>query len=83
MVQKANTKDMHTSIAELITYISRYITLYPNDLILTGSPHSIANHPAQLNHEDVVECGLGKDVTMKVKVLEETQLSDQDLVLNF
>jgi acylpyruvate hydrolase len=34
--QRGNTKDMIFSIPEVISYTSRYITLYPGDLILTG-----------------------------------------------
>jgi len=36
--QKANTRDMIFKIPTLISYISRYITLQPGDIILTGTP---------------------------------------------
>lgn len=39
--QKANTRDMIFSCAFLISYISRYITLKPGDLIYTGTPEGV------------------------------------------
>jgi len=40
--QNANTKDMLFDIAYLISYISRHLTLYPGDIIATGTPKGIA-----------------------------------------
>lgn len=40
--QDSTTADMIFSCAELISYISRYITLEPGDLILTGTPEGVA-----------------------------------------
>jgi 2-keto-4-pentenoate hydratase/2-oxohepta-3-ene-1,7-dioic acid hydratase in catechol pathway len=39
--QKANTKDMIFSCAVLISYISKYMTLKPGDLIFTGTPDGV------------------------------------------
>ncbi|MDR3588052.1 MAG: fumarylacetoacetate hydrolase family protein [Negativicutes bacterium] len=39
--QSSNTKDMIFTCAELISYISRYITLKPGDLIFTGTPEGV------------------------------------------
>lgn len=39
--QKANTRDMIFSCAFIISYISRYITLKPGDLIHTGTPEGL------------------------------------------
>ncbi len=36
--QKANTRDMIFKIPTLISYISRFITFQPGDIILTGTP---------------------------------------------
>lgn len=38
LVQNGNTAEMIFSIAELISYCSTYFTLYPGDIILTGTP---------------------------------------------
>lgn len=40
-VQKASTADMIFPVAELISYVSRYITLEPGDLLFTGTPAGI------------------------------------------
>jgi 2-keto-4-pentenoate hydratase/2-oxohepta-3-ene-1,7-dioic acid hydratase in catechol pathway len=39
--QDSNTSDMIFSIAELISYISRYMTLEAGDLIITGTPMGV------------------------------------------
>jgi 2,4-diketo-3-deoxy-L-fuconate hydrolase len=40
--QDANTKDQVLSIAELIEYASQYYTLYPGDIMYTGSPEGVS-----------------------------------------
>lgn len=40
--QKGNSSDMITPIAELIAYISRYFTLEPGDVVLTGTPAGVS-----------------------------------------
>lgn len=40
--QESNTADMIFTIAQLVSYISRYATLEPGDLILTGTPSGVA-----------------------------------------
>lgn len=39
--QNSATADMIFSVAELVSYISRYLTLQPCDLILTGTPEGV------------------------------------------
>lgn len=39
--QKGNTADMLTPVGELIAYISRYFTLEPGDVIMTGTPAGV------------------------------------------
>jgi len=41
LVQNSRTSDFIFSIPELVSYISRYMTLYPGDLIATGTPSGI------------------------------------------
>ncbi len=56
--QKANTQDMVFKIPQLISHISKYITLQPGDIICTGTPEGTL--PIQAG--DVVEArieGLG------------------------
>jgi len=49
--QKGNTADMAFSVAFLITYISEIMTLYPGDLIATGTPAGVS----RMNPGDTVE----------------------------
>lgn len=39
--QESNTSDMVFGIAELVSYISQYLTLEPGDLISTGTPEGV------------------------------------------
>ncbi len=57
--QHGNTRDLVTGIAELIEYLSGFMTLAPGDVILTGTPEGIVN----VNAGDEVICeidGLGR-----------------------
>ncbi|HLM24478.1 MAG TPA: fumarylacetoacetate hydrolase family protein, partial [Pyrinomonadaceae bacterium] len=49
--QKGNTADMAFPVAFLITYISEIMTLYPGDLIATGTPAGVS----RMKHGDIVE----------------------------
>ncbi|MFF3172214.1 fumarylacetoacetate hydrolase family protein [Streptomyces sp. NPDC057900] len=40
-VQDSSTKEMIFGVAETISYLSRYMTLYPGDVIATGTPHGV------------------------------------------
>jgi 2,4-diketo-3-deoxy-L-fuconate hydrolase len=39
--QKANTKDMLFNVPDIIAFISRFMTLHPGDLIVTGTPPGV------------------------------------------
>uniref|UniRef100_A0A8D9BDH0 oxaloacetate tautomerase n=1 Tax=Cacopsylla melanoneura TaxID=428564 RepID=A0A8D9BDH0_9HEMI len=56
--QKSSTGDMLFKTGELISYISRHMTLEPYDLVLTGTPSGTG----PIKHGDVIEAGLGKDL---------------------
>lgn len=40
-VQDGSTEDMIFSVARIVSYVSRYMTLMPGDLILTGTPAGV------------------------------------------
>ena len=40
-MQEGHTSDMIFSVAEIISYMSRFMTLQPGDLIATGTPHGV------------------------------------------
>lgn len=64
--QDSSTKEMLFSVAHLIHYLSRGMTLEPGDVILTGTPHGVGSAmdpPRYLAPGDIVECeveGLGR-----------------------
>jgi len=62
--QKGNTKDMIFNIPHLISFISQYFTLEPNDVILTGTPAGVG----PVKDGDLIEAGLDSVVKMSFKV---------------
>lgn len=59
--QNSNTADMIFSVAEIIEELSKYMTLYPGDLILTGTPEGVIMGLPEKNWlqpGDVVEAGI-------------------------
>ena len=57
-----NTRTMIFGIAELVAYISRFITLEPGDLITTGTPPGVGMGvkptPLYLRPGDVMSLGI-------------------------
>ena len=41
--QSANTRDLVNPVAEIISYLSRFMTLLPGDVIMTGTPAGVGN----------------------------------------
>lgn len=64
MVQDSNTSDLLFPIPKLISYISRYMTLEPYDLILTGTPPGSVT----VKSGDEIEAGLGNILNIKFSV---------------
>ena len=66
--QSSSTRDMIFSIAELVSYISRFMSLQPGDVILTGTPAGVGfgqKPPVYLRAGDVVTAsidGLGEQM---------------------
>jgi 2,4-diketo-3-deoxy-L-fuconate hydrolase len=61
VMQEGNTRDLIFSIPFLMAYISRDITLFPGDIISTGTPSGVGifrEPPIVLKPGDVVECGV-------------------------
>ncbi|MGJ8632951.1 MAG: fumarylacetoacetate hydrolase family protein [Luteolibacter sp.] len=59
--QNGWTKDMVAGVAELVSYVSGFMTLLPGDVIATGTPGGVAmgmNPPKYLRAGDLVECGI-------------------------
>ena len=68
-IQDGRTADMRFPIAELVTYLSRHLTLRPGDLIATGTPARLGGPLGPDRHlepGDVVTCwieGIGELTT--------------------
>ncbi|KAF1687905.1 2-hydroxyhepta-2,4-diene-1,7-dioate isomerase [Pseudoxanthomonas broegbernensis] len=64
--QDGNTRTMVFGVAELVSYISRYMSLHPGDIISTGTPPGVGlgqKPPVYLKPGDVMElqiAGLGR-----------------------
>ncbi|XP_021512767.2 fumarylacetoacetate hydrolase domain-containing protein 2A isoform X1 [Meriones unguiculatus] len=59
MVQNSNTNQMVFKTEELIAWVSQFVTLYPGDIILTGTPPGVGvfrKPPVFLNKGDEVQC---------------------------
>jgi 2,4-diketo-3-deoxy-L-fuconate hydrolase len=59
--QNGSTADMVFGVAHLVSYISRYMTLMPGDIISTGTPAGVGlgqRPPVYLAVGDVVELGI-------------------------
>jgi 2-keto-4-pentenoate hydratase/2-oxohepta-3-ene-1,7-dioic acid hydratase in catechol pathway len=63
-MQSGNTSTMIFPVRMLVSYISRFMTLNPGDLIVTGTPPGVAMgmkpSPVYLKAGDVVELGIAK-----------------------
>lgn len=59
--QNGNTRTMVFTVAKLVSYISRYMTLMPGDVISTGTPPGVGlgqKPPVYLKPGDVMELGI-------------------------
>ena len=62
--QSGNTKTMIFGVAHLVSYLSRFMTLEPGDLITTGTPPGVGMGmkpvPVYLQPGDTIELGIEK-----------------------
>lgn len=72
--QDSDTSDLYFSIEALVSYCSRAMTLFPGDIIVTGSPAGVAffmKPPAFLRPGDRVRCEIEKVGAIENVVREE------------
>jgi 2-keto-4-pentenoate hydratase/2-oxohepta-3-ene-1,7-dioic acid hydratase in catechol pathway len=67
--QNGNTSDMAFPVAFLIRYISAIMTLYPGDLIATGTPAGVS----KMKHGDQVEVEVGGIGVLRNRVYDPEQ----------
>lgn len=70
-MQTGNTKTMIFGVAQIVSYLSKLFTLWPGDLITTGTPPGVGmghKPPVYLKSGDVMRLGISKlgDQTQKV-----------------
>lgn len=70
--QDGNTSDMVFPIATLVSYISKYFTLHPGDLVLTGTPAGVGAVTAG----DTLTAGLGDILTMEFSVAQRIAIGE-------
>jgi 2,4-diketo-3-deoxy-L-fuconate hydrolase len=73
--QDGNTAKMIFSVASLIAYVSRFMSLRAGDVISTGTPAGVghgAKPPKYLQPGDIVEMGITGLGTQRHKIVEAT-----------
>jgi 2,4-diketo-3-deoxy-L-fuconate hydrolase len=75
-MQTGNTKTMIFPVAEALAYISRFVTLQPGDMVITGTPPGVGEgkkpDPIYLNAGDVMHLGVSKLGEQKQTVIPFT-----------
>lgn len=85
-MQHGNTRDMIFGVAQIVSYLSHFMTLLPGDLIATGTPAGVAlgmKPPRFLQSGDVVELeieGLGMQRQRVVASRRRVAADARDLI---
>jgi 2-keto-4-pentenoate hydratase/2-oxohepta-3-ene-1,7-dioic acid hydratase in catechol pathway len=64
--QKSSTENMVFKIPQLMAYITKYLTLYPGDLISTGTPEGIS----ELHDGDIIEAEIERIGVLRNRVIK-------------
>ncbi|MEN2746515.1 fumarylacetoacetate hydrolase family protein [Sphingomonas sp. T9W2] len=79
-MQTGNTKTMIFDVAELISYVSEYITLYPGDVTITGTPPGVGEgkkpNAIYLKAGDTMKLGIAGLGEQNQRVVEWRNLGD-------
>ena len=70
--QKSNTSDMIFPVAELVSYLSQFMTLLPGDVVITGTPEGVGlgmKPPVFLKRGDVMTLSAGPLGTQRQEVI--------------
>ena len=70
--QQSNTADMIFPVAELVSYLSQFMTLLPGDLVITGTPQGVGlgmKPPQFLRRGDVMTLSAGPLGTQRQQVI--------------
>ena len=82
-MQTGNTRTMIFPVSEIIAYVSRFCTLFPGDLVITGTPPGVGEGckpaPVFLKEGDVVELGIAGLGVQRQHVVAWRPLGDERL----
>ncbi|KAL3815788.1 hypothetical protein ACHAXA_001682 [Cyclostephanos tholiformis] len=87
-VQSSSTSNLVFSTPQIVSYLSKFMTLHPGDIIATGTPPGVGcfrkPNPLYLKEGDVVECEIEGIGILRNTVVEqlglETSKSDIDSI---
>eukprot|EP00581_Thalassiosira_minuscula_P016609 CAMPEP_0183722846 /NCGR_PEP_ID=MMETSP0737-20130205/14680_1 /TAXON_ID=385413 /ORGANISM="Thalassiosira miniscula, Strain CCMP1093" /LENGTH=672 /DNA_ID=CAMNT_0025953087 /DNA_START=51 /DNA_END=2069 /DNA_ORIENTATION=+ len=82
-VQSSSTSNLVFSTPQIVSYLSKFMTLYPGDVVATGTPPGVGcfrkPDPLWLKDGDIVECeieGIGTLRNVVVERVEDSQEKD-------
>lgn len=75
-IQKSNTKHMKFDIGQLLQHVTRFMPLYPGDVVLTGRPPCLPDAPPQLAVGDRVAVEMGEIGSVACFVAIEHDIDD-------
>jgi 2-keto-4-pentenoate hydratase/2-oxohepta-3-ene-1,7-dioic acid hydratase in catechol pathway len=82
-MQSGNTRDMVFGARQLVSYVSRFITLYPGDLLITGTPAGVGMgkkpEPRFLEVGDELHLGIEKLGEQRQRVVAWRDMGDEVL----
>ena len=82
-MQTGNTRTMIFNVRQIIAYASQYVTLFPGDLLITGTPPGVGEgkkpEPMFLKAGDVMELGIAGLGSQRQQVVEWRHLGDEVL----
>lgn len=82
-MQTGNTGTMIFPVGHLIAYVSRFMTLFPGDLIITGTPPGVGEgqkpNPIYLAPGDTIQLGIAKLGEQRQSVVEWHPLKDEQV----
>jgi 2-keto-4-pentenoate hydratase/2-oxohepta-3-ene-1,7-dioic acid hydratase in catechol pathway len=86
VMQSGNTRDMVFPVAELVSYISRFMTLMPGDVISTGTPVGVGmgrRPPRYLDPGDIMELSISELGHQRQRVVTAAQLQAADQLMPY
>lgn len=73
VMQRSNTSDMIFPVAEIVSYLSQFMTLLPGDVVITGTPEGVGlgikPTPIFLQRGDVMSLSAGPLGTQRQRVI--------------